>query len=313
MKGGEWGPGNSKRSGSVGLYPDGSVAVHHCNRIAPTRWEAIVSDDAQEDLMARIDTSVPVSARIWNYWMGGDDYYPVDKEAGDAYAQLSPGVFDLARSSRTYLARAVRYAAGDAGVRQFLDIGSGLPSHDPTHKVAQEVAPEARVVYVDNDPLVLAHARALLARDPQSGTDYIEANIYEPDTLLSIARTKLDFDRPVAIMLMGVMGHIGNADENDDEVARSIIDRFKNALPAGGYLVMYEGVNTDPAQEKALRQYNESGAVPYRVRRPDQVARFFDGLDLVDPGLVPIHQWRPDPATVNPPVVPAVGGIGRKP
>ena len=268
---------------------------------------------SDEDLMARVDTSVPVSARIWNYWMGGDDYYPVDKEAGDAYAQVSPGVFDLARSSRDYLARAVRYVAGEAGVRQFLDIGSGLPSHDPTHAVAQGIAPETRVVYVDNDPLVLAHARALLAANPSGGTDYIEADLYDPGALVSIARTKLDFGEPVAIMLMGVMGHIGNPGENDDEVARSIIDRLKDALPAGGYLVMYEGVDTDPAQDEALAQYNESGAVPYRVRRAEQIIRFFDGLELADPGIVPIHQWRPDPAAPGAPEVPALGGVGKKP
>ena len=274
---------------------------------------AFSSGDTQDDLMARVDTSVPVSARIWNYWMGGEDYYPVDKEAGDAYAQLSPGVFDLARSSRLFLARAVRYAAGEAGVHQFLDIGSGLPSHDSTREVAQGVAPEARVVYVDKDPLVLAHARALLASKPHGGTDYIEADLYDPDALISLARTKLDFAQPVAIMLMGVMGHVGNAGEDDDAVARSIVDRLKEALPSGGCLVMYEGVNTDPAQDEALRQYNQSGAVPYRVRRPDQVVRFFDGLDVVDPGVVPIYEWRPEPGTVNPPVVPALGGVGKKP
>lgn len=274
---------------------------------------AVSRDRAQEDLMARVDTSVPVSARIWNYWMGGTDYYPIDKEAGDAYAQLSPGVFDLARSSRSYLIRAVRYVAGQAGVRQFLDIGSGLPSHDPTHQVAQGVAPESRVVYADNDPLVLAHARALLASNPAGGTDYIEADLYDPGTLVSIAQTKLDFAQPVAIMLMGVMGHIGNPGEDDDQVARSIVDQLKDALPAGGYLVMYEGVDTDPAQGEALEQYNESGAVPYRVRRPEQVIRFFDGLELTAPGVVPIHQWRPDPSTPNPPAVPALGGVGKKP
>lgn len=197
--------------------------------------------------------------------------------------------------------------------KQFLDIGSGLPSHDPTHEVAQRVAPESRVVYVDNDPLVLVHARALLTTNPHGGTDYIEADLNDPGTLVSIARTKLDFAQPIAIMLMGVMGHIGDPGEDDDEVARSIVDRLKDALPSGGYLVMYEGVNTDPAQDKALGEYNESGAVPYRVRRPEQVLRFFEGLELADPGVVPIHQWRPDPSPVNPPAVPALGGVGKKP
>jgi hypothetical protein len=271
------------------------------------------SDAAQEDLMARVDTSVPVSARIWNYWMGGEDFFPVDKEAGDAYAQLSPGVFDLARSSRSYLRRAVRYTAGEAGVRQFLDCGSGLPSHDPTHVVAWGVAPDARVVYVDKDPLVLAHARALLASNPSGGTDYLEADLYDPGTLVSRARAKLDFTQPVAIMLMGVMGHVGNPAEDDDKVARSIVETLKAALPSGGYLIMYEGVDTDPAQREALRQYNQSGAVPYLLRDTEQVARFFSGLELADPGLVPIHEWRPEPSTINPPAVPAIGAVGRKP
>jgi hypothetical protein len=268
---------------------------------------------SHEDLMARVDTSVPVSARIWNYWMGGTDYYPIDKEAGDAYAALSPGVFDLARTSRDYLRRAVTYTVAEAGVRQFLDCGSGLPSHDPTHAVAQRVAPEARVVYVDKDPLVLAHARALLASNPSGGTDYIEADLYDPDALIGHARAKLDFSQPVAIMLMGVMGHIGHPGEDDDAVARSIVDTLKAALPSGGYLIMYEGTDTDPRQREALRQYNESGAVPYRVRQPEQVVRFFDGLEVVEPGVVPIHQWHPDPETVDPPIVPALGGVGRRP
>ena len=269
--------------------------------------------DAQEDLMARVDTSVPVSARIWNYWMGGTDYYAVDKAAGDAYASMSPGVFDLASSARAFLIRAVRYTAGELGVRQFLDCGSGLPSHSPTHEVARAVAPQARIVYVDHDPLVLAHARALLESSPSGGTDYIEADLYDPAALLGIARTKLDFTQPVAIMLMGVMGHIGNPREDDDRVGRSIVEALKGALPSGGYFVMYEGTDTDPAQSEALAAYNASGAIPYYVRQPEQVIRFFDGLELVDPGVVPIHQWHPDPGTVDPPVVPALGGIGRKP
>lgn len=268
---------------------------------------------AQEELMARVDTSVPVSARIWNYWMGGTDYYPVDKAAGDAYAAMSPGVFDLASSARAFLVRAVRYTAADLGVRQFLDCGSGLPSHSPTHEVAQGVSPESRVVYVDHDPLVLAHARAMLENSPRGATDYIEADLYKPGALLDIARTKLDFSQPIAIMLMGVMGHIGNPVQEDDRAGRSVVEALKDALPPGGYFVMYEGINTDPEQNKALEQYNASGAIPYHVREPEQVLRFFGGLELVDPGVVPIHQWHPDPGTVDPPAVPALGGIGRKP
>jgi S-adenosyl methyltransferase len=269
--------------------------------------------DTGKDQVTGIDTAVPVSARIWNYWMGGTDYYPVDKAAGDEYAKLFPGIFDLARASRSFIARAVRFLAGEAGVRQFLDIGTGLPSHDNTHEVALRVAPESRIVYVDKDPLVIAHARALLASTPPGTTDYIDADLYQPDTILEIARTKLDFTQPVAIMLMGILGHIGNPAENDDEVAQSIVGRLKAALPSGGYLAIYEGPDTDETQNKALAQYNQSGAVPYRLRRPGQIARFFDGLELVDPGLVPIQDWRPDPSSPELGQVVNLGGVAKKP
>jgi hypothetical protein len=269
--------------------------------------------DAEKDLAAGIDTSVPVSARIWNYWLGGKDFYPIDKAAGDQFAQLFPGVFDLARATRYYIARAVRYLADEEGIRQFLDIGTGLPSHDNTHEIAQRVAPQSRVVYVDNDPLVLSHARALLTSSPEGTTDYIDADLNDPETLIGIARQKLDFTQPVAILLMGILGHIGDPDVNEDQAARSIVDRLKGILPTGGFLALYEATDADPAQNEATRQYNESGAVPYHLRRPEQVARFFDGLQLVEPGVVPIHQWRPDhtPFGADSPV-PAMGGVARK-
>jgi S-adenosyl methyltransferase len=268
--------------------------------------------DADSPYM-KIDSTVPASARIWNYWLGGKDYYPVDKEAGDQFAQFFPGVFDLARMSRYFIARAVRYLAAEAGIRQFLDIGTGLPSHDSTHEIAQRVAPDARIVYVDNDPLVLAHARALLTSNTEGGTDYIDADLNDPDTLLGIAREKLDFGRPVAIMLMGVLGHIGNPEEDDDHVAQSVVGTLKAALPSGGYLAIYDTSNAHPGQNDALRKYNESGAAPYRVRRPDQIVRLFSGLELVEPGVVPIQQWRPDHTPFDPPKdLVNMGGIGRK-
>jgi hypothetical protein len=269
--------------------------------------------DAEKDLMAGIDTSVPVSARIWNYWLGGKDYFPIDKAAGDQFAQLFPGVFDQARATRYYIARVVRYLAGDAGIRQFLDIGTGLPSHDNTHEIAQQVAPKARVIYVDNDPLVLSHARALLTSNAEGTTDYIDADLCDPERLLGIAKEKLDFTQPIAIMLMGILGHIGNPDENDDRVARSIVDTLKSALPARGYLAIYEATDADPAQNEATRIYNESGAVPYHLRGPEQIARFFDGLELIDPGVVQIQDWRPDHNPFgNGTLVPAAGGVARK-
>jgi len=269
--------------------------------------------DAEKDLVPGVDTSVPVSARILNYWLGGKDYYPVDKAAGDQYAQLFPGIFVSARASHYFLARVVRFLAGDVGVRQFLDIGTGLPSHDNTHEIAQRVAPESRVVYVDNDPLVLAHARALLTSKSTGGTDYIDADLNDPDEIIRIAREKLDFCQPVAIMLMGTLGHIGNPAEDDDGVARSIVDRLKEALPSCGYLAI-RGALEDPEFSAAQEVYNQTGAAPYHLRRADQIIRFFDGLELVEPGVVPIPEWRPDHSPFgNGTEVPVLGGVGRKP
>ncbi|MBV9383779.1 MAG: SAM-dependent methyltransferase [Streptosporangiaceae bacterium] len=269
--------------------------------------------DSEHDLAAKIDTTVPVSARIWNYWLGGKDYYPVDKEAGDAYAQVFPGIFTYARSCRYFIGRAVRFLAGEAGIRQFLDIGTGLPSHDNTHEIAQRAAPSARVVYVDNDPLVLAHARALLTSSPPGTTDYISADLNNPAGILEIARQKLDFSRPVAIMLMGVLGHIGNPAENDDHFAWSVVRELTGALPSGGYLALHDTVDTDPVHNAALDYYNKTGAIPYHARRPSQIARFFDGLELLDPGVVPIHEWRPDPSPFSQTLVPSIGGVAQKP
>ena len=261
----------------------------------------------------KIDTTVPVSARIWNYWLGGTDYYPVDKEAGDQFAGIYPGIFDSARASRHFIGRVVRYLAGEAGIRQFLDIGTGLPSHDSTHEIARRVAPDARTVYVDNDPLVLAHARALLDGSDAGGTDYIDADLNNPGALLYVARDKLDFSRPVAIMLMGVLAHVGNPEEDDDRAVQSIVGTLKAALPSGGYLAIYDTSDADADLADALHKYNESGADPYRVRRPDQIARYFDGLELVEPGVVQIHQWRPDEGEPVPPGTTStnLGGVGR--
>jgi S-adenosyl methyltransferase len=272
------------------------------------RW-----DDAEKDLNSGIDTTVPVSARIWNYWLGGKDWYPIDKQAGDQFAAIFPGIFDVARAFRYLIARTVRYLAGDAGIRQFLDIGTGLPSHDNTHEIAQRVAPECRVVYVDNDPMVLTHARALLTSSPEGTTDYIDADLNQPTTLLEAATAKLDFTQPVAIMLMGVLGHIGNPDQDDDQLARSIVDELKAALPPGGYLALFDSVNTDEANNEAIRQYNQSGAAPYHLRSAQQIGRFFDGLQLVDPGFVPIQEWRPDHSPFEKTDVHAWGAVAKKP
>ena len=247
-----------------------------------------------KDAPGGLDVTVPVSARIWNYWMGGKDHYQVDRTAGDEFAALYPGIRDMARASRLFLGRVVRFLGAEAGIRQFLDIGTGLPSDDNTHQVAQRAAPGSRIVYVDNDPLVMAHARALLTAVSPGGTDYIDGDLNEPEEILATAKEKLDFTQPVGIMLMGVLGHIGNPGEDGDGFALSVVDHLKAALPIGGYLVIRDATDTVQAHVQALRAYEQTGAVPYRLRTPAQIARFFDGLEPVEPGIVPIQQWRPD-------------------
>ena len=253
-----------------------------------------------------IDTTIPHSARIWNYWLGGKDNYAVDREAGDQYREIFPGIAVVARTSRGFLTRAVRYLAGEAGIRQFLDIGTGLPTADNTHEVAQRVAPESKIVYVDNDPLVLAHARALLAGRPEGATEYLDADIRNPAGILDAAAGLLDFKQPVALMLMGIMGHF-----TDDE-AYPIVSRLLAGLPSGSYFALYDGANTNEAFNQAQEGYNASGAVPYYLRSPEQFRRFFEGLELVEPGVVPVPHWRPDPGA-EPVEIYSYCGVGRKP
>ena len=216
----------------------------------------------------------------------------------------------MARASRRVLTRAVRYLAGEAHVRQFLDIGTGLPTADNTHEVAQRVAPDARVVYVDNDPVVLAHAHALLTSSP-GATAYVDADLHDPERILAAART-LDFSQPIGLMLLGVLGHI-----DDDDQARSIVTRLLDALPLGSYLTVGDGTNViSEAGVEAQRLYNESGAVPYRLRSPDQIAAFLEGLELVEPGVVSCPRWRPDAtelASGDPAEMDQFAGVGRKP
>ena len=195
---------------------------------------------------------------------------------------------------RHFLVRVVRFLAADAGVRQFLDVGTGLPTEDNTHQVAQQAAPSARIVYVDNDPLVLAHTRALLTSTPEGATSYIEADLSDPERILELAATKLDFSQPVALMLMGIMGH------STDVQAYPTVRWLTRGLPSGSYFALADGANTSATFNRAQQQYNESGAVPYYLRSPEQIARFFDGLDLVDPGVVLCARWRPDPASPEP-------------
>jgi O-methyltransferase involved in polyketide biosynthesis len=270
------------------------------------------------DLPSRkLDISVPHSARIWNYWLGGKDNYAVDREVGDEFLSIFPGQVDIARHSRAFLGRAVRFLAEEAGIRQFLDIGTGLPTVDNTHEVAQRVAPESRIVYVDNDPLVLMHARALLTGDLQGATAYIDADLHQPDIILAGAARTLDFSQPIALMMLGIIGHI--PDEDDPE---QIVAHLVDALPPGSYVVINDGTDVfqdhadavvdESARARAIQRYVEAGGVAYHLRTPEQIEGFFAGLELVEPGVVPVSQWRPPPSPVEEAPVDAFCGIGRK-
>lgn len=258
------------------------------------------------DAHQEIDTSVPHSARIWNYWLGGKDNYPVDEEAGDAYTAVFPGIVTIARSSRAFLRRTITHLVTDAGIRQFLDIGTGLPTADNTHEVAQRLAPESRIVYVDNDPMVLAHARALLYSTREGATAYVDSSVLDPERVLAAAARTLDLSRPTALILSNILGHIDSHDE-----ARSIVRRLMDALPSGSYLAVNDGSRgIDPGFEQAQDGYNKSGAVPYHLRTAEEITAFFDGLELLEPGVVPVTRWRPD---VDAPVIAEHGGLARKP
>ena len=254
-----------------------------------------------------IDTTVPHSARIWNYWLGGKDNYAVDREAGDQFSAIYPGIVDIARADRAFLGRVIRFLAGEGGVRQFLDVGTGLPTANNTHQVAQGVAPQARIVYVDNDPLVLAHARALLTSSDEGTTSFVDADMGDAGKVLAEAAQWLDLTQPVALTFMGVLGHVVDYDR-----ARSIVDALLDGLPSGSYLSINDSVNTSEALEEALRVYEASGAVPYRTRTPEQFAGYFEGLELVEPGVVNVDDWRPDPGAARGPEIPQLGALGRK-
>jgi hypothetical protein len=256
---------------------------------------------------AKLDTDVPQTARIWNYLLGGKDNFAADRAVGDQITGSMPHLGEYARLSRKYLARAVSWLAVDGGVRQFLDVGTGLPTADNTHEVAQTVAPESRIVYVDNDPLVLTHARALLTSSPEGATAYIDADLRDPARILDEAARTLDFGKPVALMLMGILGHV----ESDDE-ARAIVDRLMAAFPSGSYLAMYDGGDTEPAVVEAARIWNLSANPKYHLRSPARIAGLLGDLELVDPGVVSVTRWKPDAVALEQPDIAQFAVVGRK-
>ena len=251
-------------------------------------------------------------ARVYDYWLDGKDNFAADRVAGEETIAAFPGIRLSARANRAFLRRTVRYLAASAGIRQFLDIGTGLPSASNTHEVAQAVAPESRVVYVDNDPLVLAHARALLTSSPAGVTAYLDADLRETDTILEQAAQTLDLSRPVAIMLLAMLHYIPDLAE-----ARGIVARLTGAVPAGSFLVIsHAGVDLLPDEVAAFEKTLNAHLTEqhHHVARPrDVVTGFFDGLQLVEPGLVRVSDWRPDsPEEAATPTI-LWGGVAGKP
>ncbi|MFF0524900.1 SAM-dependent methyltransferase [Actinomadura nitritigenes] len=257
-----------------------------------------------------VDPHVPAAPRIWNHWLGGKDNYAADRRVGDQMAELYPSIVRLARADREFLGRAVRYLVAEEGVRQFLDIGTGLPTAGNTHQIAQELAPESRIVYVDNDPLVLAHARALLTSTPEGATAYIDADLHDPERILAEAARTLDLSRPFAVLLLGVLIYI-----DDTATAYSIVRTLKDALPPGGHLVIAHSTSEvhGAATEEVVRLRNERVKPPMTLRSGAEIARFFDGLDLLEPGVVPCNRWRPHPAGAHGEDVDEFAGVARKP
>ncbi len=261
------------------------------------------------EVPADIRTDIAHPARVYDYWLGGRDNFPADREAAERVLAVTPGLRFRVRANRAFLGRVTRFLAADAGIHQFLDIGTGIPAADNTHQVAQRAARQSRVVYVDNDPIVLLHAQALLKSSPQGMTDYVQADLRDPGLILDRAADVLDFGQPVAVMLLGVLHLISDAEDPWDIVAGLMA-----ATPAGSYLaISHPAIDIHQAQAESQRVYNQNVSTPQTLRARDQVARFFTGLDLIEPGLVQVHQWRPDPEDVAPDgVVSAHGAVGRK-
>ncbi len=266
-------------------------------------------DPAREGGELTVDTSVAHPARVYDYWLGGKDNFAADRAAANQVITAQPAILVGVRANRAFLGRAVRYLAGDVGIRQFLDIGTGIPAANNTHEVAQSVAPSARVVYVDNDPIVLVHARALL-NSTTGPTTYLDADLRDTDRILAAAARTLDFSQPVAVMLLMILHLIPDSDD-----PYGIVRRLMDATAAGSYLVLsHPASDVDAAAAaKAAQCYNSLVSTPQTRRTYAEVCRFFDGLDLLEPGVVATNRWRPADGVGPPSLAPNYAGIGRKP
>ncbi|XRQ05780.1 SAM-dependent methyltransferase [Actinomadura welshii] len=273
-----------------------------------------------EDL---IRADLPHSARIYDYWLGGKDHFEIDRAVGESIVRAEPEMVRMMRANRAFLARAVEHLVTACGVRQFLDIGSGLPTADNTHEVAQRAAPECRVVYVDNDPMVFAHARALLTRTPEGRTDYLDADLREPRKLLHAAAETLDFGEPVGVLMLGVLNHFA-----EDGDARAVIEAIMDRTCPGSHLAISVSTNVvkPAAMDRAAASYNEAfGRPPIYLYTPERLAAQFAGLELAEPGVVSVDRWKPEraesgsgsepesAAAGEPPEMDAFVGVARKP
>ncbi|MCW3818533.1 SAM-dependent methyltransferase [Micromonospora sp. DR5-3] len=264
---------------------------------------------------SRIDPSVPHPARRYDYWLGGKDNFAADRQSGDAVAAAYPAIRTTVIENRRFMQRATRYLTESAGVRQFLDIGTGIPTSPNMHEIAQGVAPESRVVYVDNDPIVLTHARALLTSTPEGATAYVDADLRDPERILDHpdVRATLDLDRPLGLMLVAILHFLTDADD-----PYAITRRLVDALPSGSYLVVSHATTDLVPRNVAATAapVTTASMIDMAFRSRDQFAAFFDGLELVPPGITPVTEWQPDdPAELRTPVAQAsmYAAVARKP
>jgi hypothetical protein len=278
------------------------------------RPDETVSGSAEDPgwLPPEINTGVAHPARVYDYMLGGKDNFAADRALADAVTAAMPSAPFMARANRAFLGRAVRYLTKEAGIRQFLDIGTGIPAAGNTHEVAQAVAPESRVVYVDNDPIVLAHARALMTSDAAGATAFIKADLRQPDRILAdpVLHRTLDLAQPVALILVAIMMYV-----RDEENPRGIVSALLDALPSGSYLTMsHPSADFSPEEAAGAVAASERSGVSFTPRTQAEVAAFFAGLELVDPGVTPVLAWRPDGAApADPRAVYYYGAMGRKP
>ncbi|GHC64507.1 SAM-dependent methyltransferase [Streptomyces flavofungini] len=258
-----------------------------------------------------IDTSKPHPARMYDWWLGGKDNYPVDEEMSRQLVAMDPRIPAVARANRAFMQRATRWLAR-AGIRQFLDVGTGIPTEPNLHQIAQGIAPESRVVYCDNDPIVLAHAEALLRSTPQGATEYIQGDARRPAAILAAARKTLDFTRPVALSLVALLHFVP-----DEDGAYEVVDELVSALPSGSYLMLSHGTGEfTPDRARSAGDLYKSRALTLALRDRAEVVRFFDGLELVEPGVTVADAWHPEPGAAGEPVgdepLPIYGGVARK-